>query len=109
MLSDRGRGFYEPPSGAADPLDVMTGVCPSCKTVVECARSLATPPQRAGSFSKRSTVRGEEQSSLGAWRELWSVECPSCRAKGARTTDQAGRIEQGSFGPRVYLTKKGTE
>lgn len=108
MLSDRGRGFYAPPHGYLDPLDIMIGRCPTCKSVVECVRSLATPPQRHTPARQRRHGQ-EEQGSLGAWRELWSVECPCCQAKGTRITDQDGKTEQGSFGPRVYLTKKGKE
>lgn len=101
MLSNLGR---RPIPVAQDPDDVMTGRCPTCKSVVECLRNQATRPD-----DKRDLTRGgnAEAGGFGAWYDLWSVECPACLAKTAKVTDPEGRTTQLEVGARVYLTKKG--
>ncbi len=96
----------DPPPKPEDPADILVGRCPSCRVVVECRRSLAQPPQSR----LRDQVGGRRQAEaggFGAWYELWSVECPACKAKTAAMMDVEGNMTQGSEGPRVYLTKKG--
>jgi hypothetical protein len=102
MLSNLSRrDFQEPP----DPLDVLIGRCPTCKSVVECARRDATPPDSKLRGGLR-THTSAEVGGFGAWFELWSVECPVCVAKTAKVTGVEGDVTQGVEGARVYLTKK---
>lgn len=85
------------------PTDVLTGRCPTCRSVVEVPRSRATPPATNDAFRKDTA----EQGGFGAWFELWSVECPVCTAATAKVTGVDGQAKQERIGPRVYLTKKG--
>ncbi|MDE2102037.1 MAG: hypothetical protein KGL39_32625 [Patescibacteria group bacterium] len=84
--------------------DVMVGRCQSCKAVVECLRSAATPPATAAQLARLSVTRGT--GGFNTPEECWSVECPACKAKTATVTDTDGNVTQGSAGPRVYLTRK---
>lgn len=83
--------------------DLLTGRCPTCASVIECRRADATPPQQDKSLRHRSNA---EAGGFGAWLELWSIECPVCKAKTMSVTSVKGKTQQEKLGPRVYLTKK---
>lgn len=98
---------YIPPHEVTSPDDVLTGRCPTCKSVVDVLRANAEPPQSALPLRQKLSSRGSDVGGFGAWKELWSTECPSCAVKASKVTGPDGDVQQMLCGPTIYLVKKG--
>jgi Zn finger protein HypA/HybF involved in hydrogenase expression len=91
-----------PPPTPEEPDDLLTGKCPTCKSVIEVRRKQARPPD------SRQRISRFVANSFMSQNELWSIECPVCVHKGMKVTDGvSGDVSQTEGGPRVFLLRKG--